>query len=803
MGAVWMVASRELRGRYRRVIALALLVGAVGAVVMATAAGARRSDTALDRFRLASRASDLGLQTPGLNPSAAQLDAVRHLPGVLGIAVVRGMLINVAGVPDLVVVAAVDTSLGDVVDGPRVVAGRLTDPAAIDEINIGEALAARLHIGVGGQLSATSYTPQQMQQANDSSAGPLPAPGGPNLELRVVGIVRRPLDLGDRSASGGVLVATPAFLAAYDQEIGSWGSLVRVRTAHPARDVPGVTAGARRIFANAGMSVDSVAIETEGARNAIDVLTLALWASAGVAALAGVVAVGMVLTGEIAFANRDHTTFSALGLTRSQQLAASTPSTLLIAAGGALAAVVGATAASALFPIGVARRADPHPGFHLDFTVLAWGAGGMVVVVAAVALLAAIRTSRPSSPTRTRRARSRSSFIAEITSLGGLGPSASGGLHMALDPGRGDTAVPIRSSLMGTGFGVMGITAVLVFGASLHHLGAAPSLSGWNWDFAAPALAGNTCDRGDQGLGADPAIAALAAICYQNAVVDGRPVTAWGFALLRGSIQPSVIAGHAPEGPGEVALGAVTLRALGKKIGDTVEAGLIAQGADPTATERYQIVGQIVLPNLGGSNPLADGAAFTDQGFAPIADPNNFARYFLFRLAPHADRAAVEHRLVAAAQGALGDPIEPTSAVEVNRLRQVSWLPATLALVLGGLGLLALGHTLVSAVHHRRRDLGVLKALGFDRRQLRATIAWQSTILATAGLLVGIPVGLIVGSLIWRRIASGLGVVTSPSIPVLSVALLVPAAIALVNLVAYFPGRAAARTPVAVALRTE
>ena len=42
MGAVWMLARHELRGRWRSTIALAVLVGLVGAVVLASVAGARR-----------------------------------------------------------------------------------------------------------------------------------------------------------------------------------------------------------------------------------------------------------------------------------------------------------------------------------------------------------------------------------------------------------------------------------------------------------------------------------------------------------------------------------------------------------------------------------------------------------------------------------------------------------------------------------------------------------------------------------------------------------------------------------------
>jgi ABC-type lipoprotein release transport system permease subunit len=136
-------------------------------------------------------------------------------------------------------------------------------------------------------------------------------------------------------------------------------------------------------------------------------------------------------------------------------------------------------------------------------------------------------------------------------------------------------------------------------------------------------------------------------------------------------------------------------------------------------------------------------------------------------------------------------------------LHQVGGLPTVLGALLGGLALLAVGHALVTAVRRRRRDLALLKTLGFNRAQVRATIAWQATTLATVGLIIGIPGGLIIGRLIWRLIADGLGVSTTATIPAPALVLTIPAVLALVNLIAYFPARNAAQTRPAVALRSE
>jgi ABC-type lipoprotein release transport system permease subunit len=127
----------------------------------------------------------------------------------------------------------------------------------------------------------------------------------------------------------------------------------------------------------------------------------------------------------------------------------------------------------------------------------------------------------------------------------------------------------------------------------------------------------------------------------------------------------------------------------------------------------------------------------------------------------------------------------------------------TLAALLAGLALLAAGNALVTGVRRRRHDLALLKTLGFNRSQVRATVAWQATTLATIGLVVGIPGGVIVGRIAWGLVADGLGVATTVAIPTLALLVTVLGALVLVNLIAYFPARSAARTRPAVALRTE
>jgi hypothetical protein len=715
--------------------------------------------------------------------------------------VLRGYALSLGASGSLAIAAPVDSTMGTVVDRARLLSGRRADPSAPDEITIGEALAAQHHLHVGDHLDTGSYTPAQIVKA--FSGGNPGGPVGPRVRFHIVGIDRRPLDLGDRAASGGVVILSRAFNRVYEHRIGVYTSVLRVRTRAGAADEPGVVAAARKLWGKAPtFDVQPLAIEDEGAHDAIAVLTLALWIFAGVTVLAGAVAIGIVLTRDIAGVTAQQSTLQALGTTRGQRLAASGSRAVLIAGGGALLALLGAVFASPLFPVGLSRRADPDVGLHADWVVLALGFAIIVLVVLAIALLAAFRITGRVSFDRTASARRRTSSIVELAARAGLPPAATNGLRMALQSGHGESSVPVRSAFAGAVFGVAGITAVLVFAASLGHLVATPRLAGWTFDVRTqvPTTPKAVCvDRADHGLGRLRGIEAVAAVCIQNIEIDGHPVTGWGFESLRGTIAPEVVAGRAPRSPGEVALGSVTLHAVGKHIGDTVK----ARGQN--GTREFVIVGRIVLPTIEATQALADGASFTAEGLIPLlVAGENQTHELLARFVPGTDDATLVGRVAAANKPLEDYPTSgPTTAVEVKRLEQINWFPAMLGALLAILAGLAVGHALVTSVRRHRREIALLKTVGFDRRQVGATVAWQATTLATVGLAVGIPVGLVIGRAVWRLVSDGLGVSTVATVPTLAIAFTVVGALTLVNVIAFFPARTAARTRPAIDLRSE
>jgi ABC-type antimicrobial peptide transport system permease subunit len=140
---------------------------------------------------------------------------------------------------------------------------------------------------------------------------------------------------------------------------------------------------------------------------------------------------------------------------------------------------------------------------------------------------------------------------------------------------------------------------------------------------------------------------------------------------------------------------------------------------------------------------------------------------------------------------------------EIVNYKSMGAMPEVLAGGLAAGAVAALGLTLNASIRRRRRDFALLKTIGFTRAQLAAAVAWQATVTAVIGLVIGVPLGIAAGRWLWLAFAGELAAVPDPVIPVVSITLAAVAALILANLVAAIPGQRAARTPAATVLRAE
>jgi hypothetical protein len=210
-----------------------------------------------------------------------------------------------------------------------------------------------------------------------------------------------------------------------------------------------------------------------------------------------------------------------MGMTRRDRLSAAAPRALSIAVAGSLLGVGGAIALSPLFPVGIARRADPNPGWHIDWVVAALGVITIAAFVAVVELIANRRATRAvTDASSAPRRRGLADAMAPH-----LRPTMANGVRMALDPGRNERTVPLRSAFIGAIVGIIGVVAVLVFTSSLQNLVATPRLYGWGWDLTVTNPSQRTvCDANDYGLTKIAGVADIAAVCSEPVAIEGRSV---------------------------------------------------------------------------------------------------------------------------------------------------------------------------------------------------------------------------------------------------------------------------------------
>jgi ABC-type antimicrobial peptide transport system permease subunit len=118
-------------------------------------------------------------------------------------------------------------------------------------------------------------------------------------------------------------------------------------------------------------------------------------------------------------------------------------------------------------------------------------------------------------------------------------------------------------------------------------------------------------------------------------------------------------------------------------------------------------------------------------------------------------------------------------------------------------GAATLTHLLVVSVSRRRREIGLLKVLGFVNRQVASAVVWQSTTLALVGIVIGVPLGIVAGRTIWRAFANNLGVVPVSIVPIWLAGALVAGVVIVANMLAIGPALLATRSKPARLLRTQ
>jgi hypothetical protein len=301
-------------------------------------------------------------------------------------------------------------------------------------------------------------------------------------------------------------------------------------------------------------------------------------------------------------------------------------------------------------------------------------------------------------------------------------------------------------------------------------------------------------------------VATVAQFSYDSVALEGAEVAVLGVTDVQGSWSPPVLEGRPVSGPDEVVLGTTTLRRAGREVGDVVS---VSAGGRRV---RMRVVGRAAFPAVGradGSRTgLGDGAAMTAEGLARVAalaSPNET----VVELSSGVDRERVRRRLDEVFIASADDPTlgrvvlgvqRPAAIVSADAARAT---PLVLAGMLALVAMATLAHLLFTSTRARQRELALLKTLGFSRRQLRATVAWQATSVVVVALVIGGPLGVAAGRLVWRAFAGELGAVAVPIVPAAALAVVAVGTVVVGNALAALPGRRAAAVSATTVLRSE
>lgn len=811
--AVWYRARVNLRGRLVGTIVLTVAVAVTVGVVLTALAGARRAQDALPAFVAFNRPYDAQVFAEPSPDLQAVIDEVSAFPEWEVAQEVGAVVVSVQQGDrwvSVVPTAYVDGHPYIDQERPIIVAGRLPDPSRPEEVAVNEDFAAALGLRSGDTFALRTVTPEALGPIIGGQSDP-PDPDGEDLTMTVAGIIRRPSDLRLSSQQDNAVVASdswylgvgPGFVERFGDRLATFGFGVagQVKPGQQDELADAIATLGRDDLAVRATNEDAQLVASIG--RGIDFESNALLVFALITAVAGIAFVGQAIGRQVFFDLDDDAALRSIGVDRRHRLAVPLVRSVVVALLGAVGGVGIAVAASSAFPIGLARQATIDTGTDLDTAVLGLGAASVVLLTMGWAAIDAWRfTNGGLARRQVTQGERRAASISGLVTRAGAPVTASAGVRLALERGRGPTAVPVVGAAVASTAGVIVLCAVLVFGASLDHLVTTPSAQGWTWD----AVVGNMNSVDDvhqavTALEANADVATFRGYGTAPVHVDGREVSSLVLGPGDPELGPPVLDGRLPLTSDEVAIGRDTLTALDKTIGDSVSAQI--PGA-PGGPRTFRIVGSVLLPagldselSFGRGVVVTLAGARATTGGAPDAV---IPQQFLVRFADGVTATqAAESLRPAFGEGAA----DPRQANDVGNLHRVQRLPRALAVLVGLLALGTMANTLVTSVRRRRRDLATYATLGFRRRQLAATVAWQATTFALVALVVGLPLGIAAGRTVWSVVADSIGSTAAPVVPPTLLAAVVAGTLVAANVIAALPARAAARTHPAAILQSE
>ena len=790
MRSIAVLLRAEWRERWLSWISLALLVALIGGTVLAGASAASRTSTAVPQF-----VSRYGYDAAafGVAPFPRDFSRSAHVKKV----VKSTYFFNGNGRTGGRVIPAVDLNVVSLPVGRASATIKLLSghwPVGPQQILVGYSLQERYGLHVGSVVTVPLYRRSQLDSILNSGGNSFPPPHGPHVHFRVSGIEASLLDFPTTSTSYAIYTSR-AFTRGEGRDV-AFGYFAQVRLVDAAKNITAFQVYINHLGKQGNYFLeDATDGDTAALEGAIHPQVVGWWYFALFAALAGLALVGQALSRQSLAERASLPTLSALGLRRSQLFGVGMARAAVIGVLGALGALAAAFLLSPLTPVGEARAAETARGLFFEGSILGRGAPLILLVVVALAVVPSWRASHVRVATTLRDQSLAGGDSRVARGLGALGapPSALIGVRNALERGRGRTSVPVATALAGSVLAVGALVASSVFGASLTNLLTTPRLYGANWQVTLEGMSTSTLHSLVGALDRMPTVTNVTYGGNGNKFidVDGDPVQAFYAKVTKGSMVFSLASGHNPNAAGQIGLGQTVLSLIHAHDGSVVSA-TITQGAGDSRTSKVKVVGTVVIaPSVGGSG-LGSAAVLTIAGIEQLAcgtgpkakacdelitkklDGVNSWDVFIgvtHGAAGRATIAALDRRY----RTYVVDQTLPTDLVNFGEAVD---FPLLLSVTLAIFGVATLAHLLFVSVGRRRRQFALVKVLGFTRRQVRAALYWQAATVALVGIVLGVPLGIVAGKLIWRAFATSVGavpfaVVSGPSIVYLALAIAV------------------------------
>jgi hypothetical protein len=805
-----MVFATEVRRRWRSWLVMAALIALVGGLVLSAAAAGRRTASAFPNFVVA-HGFDAAVYTnqplrtlSKLFPAVATSTEVVDLPDTAQ--------------PVCSCTHQINNNYFEVViarpGGPapiKLLSGNFPDPSAPDEVLASFTLQRDDGVRLGSLIRVPFYSTSQNSVYNNATAV-LPSPEGPTVAFRVVGLEASESEFPVGSGPTYDLWGTPALARSMvPQTAPTYTYYVRLRRgagdinlfdqeAEAAKSVPGF---------NGASSLDAVAASVD---ESVHPQAVGWWVLAALAALVGLAVIGQALFRQSNVEKEDFPTMAAIGADRRLLVSLGLARALAVGLIGAVGAVAVATALSGFAPLGEARTAEVSSGVHFDVLVLPVGAVITIFAVLALGVWPALRASHNLWSGDAENASRPSVTVARLAAAGAP-PTAVIGVSHALGSKSGGAPVPVRSALLGTVLAVIALCGTTVFGASLSHLTATPRLYGDDFQLNFPINEGS---RGWEPalikrLVSDKRVSGITQGIAGFTAIDNVSVGVIAGTAVRGQLLFSAVNGHLPTGAGQIGLGATTMRQVGAHVGSLVDFST-RNGAVP-----LRVVAEVSFPVLlAGSVSLGNGALLSTAGFLAAECPAGRLHTLCLRKTNEGLDTGGGALMVSVVPGPPGQQdvnrylrnypslaALPSTPISLVNFGEAVDFPLIFGTILAAFGAATLVHLLVVSVSRRRREMGLLKVLGFVNSQVGSVVAWQATTLAGIGIIVGAPLGVIAGQAVWRAFANNLGAVPVSVVPVWFLVALLAGVMIVANLIAIAPALIATRSKPKELLRAQ